>query len=147
MFNIIKYIIINTVISCYQGPKYNIPKWCQYHQGTYINTPRSTTVKDQLSNCKFNNLTLAHKAANDPLNLCIYNWTRCENNSDCNYLTGHIHCVKKGCCSPGYCMISRNGVFSIPNHNNNTVRSSCIKNGGIWNVTQNECDWYEIQCG
>ena len=128
MFNIIKYIIINTFISYYHGPKYNIPEWCQYHQGTYINTPRSTTFKDQLSNCKFNNLKLAHKASNDPLNICIYNWTKCENYSDCNYLNGNIYYVKEGCGLPGYCMILHNRVFSISNHNNITIRSSCIKN-------------------
>jgi len=126
---------IYSILGCYNGSRYNLTSWCLYHNGTHTNT------------CKFNERTTALNAANDPLHICIYNWGKCNENSDCNNGTGHRYCVKNGCCSPGYCMVSEGGVFSIPNYDNNVTYDYCQEIGGAWNITNNECMWYEIQCG
>ena len=136
----IYYMSICSIFGCYNGPKYNISSWCIYHNGVLLNHKNSIQ-------CRFNNKTLARNAANDPLKMCIYDWAICNDDNDCNKGSGHIYCVKNGCCGPGYCMIDNNGVFYIPNYFTNYTINKCLKNGGVWNNTSAECMWYEIQCG
>ena len=122
-------------MSCYNGTQHNLKSWCLYHNGIYTNK------------CRFNDKNTSLNAANDPLNICIYNWKRCNTNKECERDSGHSYCVKYGCCSPGYCMVSKRGAFSITNYNNRITLYNCQEIGGKWNKTNNECMWYEIQCG
>ena len=127
--------------SCYDNEKYNILLWCNYHNGIYLPSEK------KLDTCRFNDINIALNAANDPLKLCIYNWKNCTSDNECNDGTGYSYCVKSGCCSPGYCMVSKNGIFTIPKRTYNYTYNNCIKNGGIWNKTNQECSWYNMECG